>query len=241
MPATPAPTFAPTRWSIILAAQGTPDPAARRALNELAQTYWFPLYAFLRRNGHNPAEAEDLVQGFFARLLEKNALASVDQAKGKFRSFLLASLKNFTANQRDHAHAAKRGGTQKILPLDAADAESRYALEPAHNLTPDRLFERRWALALLDNVLAQLRHDYAKRNQSQLFAALESHLVGPAPDTYAALAQELAISESALKVAAHRLRKRYRDLLRQEVAQTLPAPADPAQINEELRALLATL
>ena len=237
---TPSPDarFAATRWSIVLTAgdwrAGT---AARRAMGELARQYWFPLYAFLRRQGHTPPAAEDLVQGFFTRLLEKDALGAVDRTKGKFRSFLLASLKNFLANEWHKQHAAKRGaGT--ILSLDALDAEARYAAEPIDQLTPDRVFERRWALAVLDHVLARLRQEYESRGQAGVFVALEHVLVGGEKAHHAQAAERLAITEGAAKVAAHRLRKRYRELLRDEIRQTV---ADDALVDEEIRHLLDSL
>lgn len=212
--------------------------ASRRAMGELARMYWFPLYAYLRRKGSTPADAEDLVQGFFARLLEKDALASVDRSKGKFRSFLLASLKNFMANEWDKSQAAKRGGGRHILALDAMDAEARYAAEPADELTPDRVFERRWALAVLEEVLLRLRNEYVGRGQGQLFAALEHLLTGGEGATYGRLGAQLDMSEGAVKVAGHRLRRRYRELLREEIAQTV---SDAALVDEEIRQLLTSL
>ena len=214
--------------------------AAQRAMGELARVYWFPLYAYLRRKGNSPPNAEDLVQGFFARLLEKDALASVDRSKGKFRSFLLAALQHFLANEWDKSHALKRGGRRQILALDAMDAEARYAAEPADQLTPERVFERRWALAVLEQVLTRLRNEYAGRGQGQaeIFAALEHLLVGGQGSTYAHLAEPLGMTEGAIKVAGHRLRRRYRELLRQEIAQTV---SDPALVDEEIRQLLVCL
>jgi RNA polymerase sigma-70 factor (ECF subfamily) len=214
--------------------------AARRAMGELAHVYWFPLYAYLRRKGSTPPDADDLVQGFFARLLEKDALASVDRSKGKFRSFLLASLQNFLANEWDKSHALKRGGGRQILALDAMDAEARYAAEPADHLTPERVFERRWALAVLEQVLTRLRSEYATRGrgQGEVFAALEPLLTGGQAAPYARLAEQLGMTEGAVKVAGHRLRRRYRELLREEIAQTV---SDPALVDEEIRQLLTSL
>jgi DNA-directed RNA polymerase specialized sigma24 family protein len=212
--------------------------AGRRAMGELAQTYWFPLYAYLRRKGHAPPQAEDLVQGFFARLLEKDALAAVDRGKGKFRSFLLASLQNFLANEWDKGRAQKRGGGREALSLDALDAEARYAAEPADNMTPERVFERRWALAVLENVLRRLRQEYAGRGQEEIFAALEHVLTGGQRAGYAQVALCLGMTEGAAKVAGHRLRRRYRELLREEIAQTV---AEPGQVDEEIRQLLGSL
>lgn len=231
--------FAATRWSIVLAAGDRRDSgAARRALGELIQTYWFPLYAYLRRQGSTPTDAEDLVQGFFLRLLEKEDLAAVDRAKGKFRSYLLASLQHFAANERRKARALKRGGNVHLLSLDAQAAEARYIAEPADEMTPQRLFERRWALAVLEQVLASLRREYAGRGQSEVFAALEHVLVGGGKADYASLAGQLGMSEGAIKVAAHRLRRRYRAILREEIAQTVD---DPAKVDEEISQLRASL
>jgi RNA polymerase sigma-70 factor (ECF subfamily) len=207
-------------------------------MGDLARLYWFPLYAYLRRKGHSPSEAEDLVQGFFARLLEKDALDAVDRSKGKFRSFLLASLKNFLSNERDKTQAAKRGGGRAMLSLDALDAEKRYAAQPVDEMTPERVFDRRWALAVLEQVLARLRQDYLARNQAEIFSALEHLLIGSDGATYGQIAGQLRMSESAVKVAAHRLRRRYRELLRQEIAQTV---SEPRMVDEEIRQLLASL
>ncbi|HVX86480.1 MAG TPA: sigma-70 family RNA polymerase sigma factor [Phycisphaerae bacterium] len=233
--------FHPTRWSLILAANAD-SPDARRALDDLLRIYWFPLYACLRRRGHAPDQAEDLTQGFLADLLTRNDLAAIRPAKGKFRSFLLAALTHYVSNQRDHARAVKRGGAHAHLSLHAPpDAESRYALEPSHILTPERLFDRRWALALLDQVLATLRARYAAAGQSALFDALSPLLTGELTQPYAQLAPTLGLTEPALKVAAHRLRKRYRDTLRAHIAATLPDPAPPAAIDEEIAHLLNSL
>jgi RNA polymerase sigma-70 factor (ECF subfamily) len=212
--------------------------AGHLAMGELAKAYWFPLYAYLRRQGNAPAEAEDLVQGFFTRLLEKDALAAVDRSKGKFRSFLLASLKNFVTNEWDKRHAAKVGGAREMLSLDTMDAETRYAAEPVDQMTCERVFERRWALTVLDQVLARLHDDYAGRGQGQVFAALEPLLVGTSQTTHAQVAAGLGMTEAAVKAAAHRLRRRYRELLREEIAQTV---GDPALVDDEIHQLLGSL
>jgi len=212
--------------------------AAQRAMGELARTYWFPLYAYLRRKGISPSQTEDLVQGFFARLLEKDALAGMDRSKGKFRSFLLASLKNFLANEWDKSRAVKRGGGQEILALDALDAEARYAAEPVDEMTPERVFERRWALAVLEQVLRRLRDEYAGRGQGGVFSALEHVLVGGQKASYGQVAERLGMGEGAVKVAGHRLRRRYRELLREEIAQTV---SEPGLVDEEIRQLLESL
>ncbi len=231
MPLTPhAPhDFLPTRWTLVLAAKLT-DTRAARALEDLARAYWYPLYAYARRQGLSAQDAEDLIQNFFAALIERRALSAVDRAKGRFRSFLLASLKHFMANEFDKARAQKRGGgvhTFSLSPQESEDAESRYRYEPADEITPEKLFERRWALAVLEGVLAQLEADYAKRNEAALFTALKPLITGGEPQhSHAALAQTLHSTEGAIKTAAHRLRRRYRDLLRAHIAQTVDTPEE---------------
>ncbi len=241
-PADPGPAsggrFATTHWSLIVAAQDASVPEARQALAELCRLYWYPLYAFIRRNGHADDRAQDLTQEFFARLLEKDGLAAVDQSKGRFRSFLLAACRHFLANQWDRDHAQKRGGGA-VLSIDFDGAEDRYTHEPAHDETPERLFERRWALALLERVLARLRGEYEAAGKGHLFACLKGRLAGEgATASHARTAAELGVSEGAVKVAVHRMRKRYRELLRDEIAQTVD---DPGQVEDEIRALFAAL
>ena len=209
----------------------------RRALGELIQAYWFPLYAYVRRQGAPPAQAEDLVQEFLTRLLERKDLARVDRAKGKFRSFLLAAIKHFLSNERERAAALKRGGGAPVVALDALDAEARYAIEPADEETPERLFDRRWALAVLDQVLARLRDEYGAAGKGGLYHAIEGCLTGGAAD-YASVARGLKMTEGAVRVAVHRLRRRYRDLLRQEIAQTVDSPE---HVEEEISYLLNCL
>jgi len=232
--------FAATRWSIVLAAGG--DCAAtdtRRALEELIQAYWFPLYAFVRRQGESPVAAEDLVQEFFARLLEKKSLSQVDPSKGKFRSFLLASVKHFLSKERAKSRAKKRGGGRPMLVIDASGAEARYAVEPADEMTPERLFDRRWALAVLDQVLDRLSREYAEGGKSELYAALEPCLTcGSGAVNYAQVARELKMAEGTVRVAVHRLRRRYRDLLKEEIAQTVDSPGE---VEEEIAYLLKCL
>jgi RNA polymerase sigma factor (sigma-70 family) len=226
MTTTPAQQFAATRWTVVL----TAGQGQSRALEELCRTYWYPLYAYVRRRGYEAHEAEDLTQEFFARLLTKNYLADVEREKGKFRSFLLASLKHFLANEWDKARAQKRGGGQTFVSLDA---ETRYRQEPADELSADKLLDRQWALALLDLVLTRLE---AETDATQ-FAALKSFLTAD-KDTipYAEVAGKLRTTEGAVKVAVHRLRKRYRALLREEIAHTV---AGPAEVDEEIRHLFA--
>src|SRR5262249_19335073 len=216
--------FAATRWTLVRAARDPSAPEAREALASLCAVYWYPLYAFIRRRGHDADEAQDLTQEFFARFLEKDGLASVDEGKGRFRSFLLAACKHFLSNARDRARALKRGGGRAPLSIDAAAAEGRYLGEPGHGETPERLFERRWALALLEQVLGRLRAEHEAAGKGPLFERLKRHLTGDEGGPHARAAAELGMSEGAVKVAVHRLRKRYRELLRDEIAQTLEAP-----------------
>jgi len=231
--------FAQTRWSIIAAArEGGEGSAYKRAMAELARTYWPPLYAYLRRHGQSPQQAEDLTQAFFARLIEHNDLRSVDSAKGKFRSFVLAALRHFVSNQRDKERAQKRGGGVRTISLSAGEAESGYSLDPVDTLTPEQVFNRRWALTVLTRVIECLQAEYRRRDQLPLFEALHGTLTGEITAGYATLAGRLGTTEGALQVAAHRMRKRYRELLRDEVAQTV---TDPALVDEELRELLNSL
>jgi len=231
--------FATTHWSLIAAAQDRSSPQAREALAMLCRAYWYPLYAFVRRQGHGPEEAQDLTQEYFARLLEKDFLDAVDPAKGKFRSFLLAACKHFLSNERDRRNAQKRGGRCEVVSIDLPHAEERYRLEPADHLTPEKLFERRWALTLLEQVLARLRDDYARSEKGPLFEQLKGFLAGKKADSsYHAAADALGLSEGAVKVAVHRLRKRYRELLQEEIARTL---GDPKLVEEEIQQLFAAL
>jgi RNA polymerase sigma-70 factor (ECF subfamily) len=231
--------FVATRWTVVLAAaKGRDSPEVADAMAELCRTYWYPLYAFIRRRGYESHEAEDLTQEFFARLLERHVLVGIDREKGKFRAFLLAAAKHFLANERDRAQAQKRGGGRAMIAWDCLNAEARYRLEPAHDLTPERLFERRWALALLDRVLARLQAEFDEGGKTRLFEALKGALAGGLESTYAAIAERLGMSEVAVKVAVHRLRRRYRHLLREEIAHTV---ADPTEIDEEIRHLLDCL
>ncbi len=205
---------------------------------ELARVYWPPLYAYLRRNGHSPEQAEDLTQAFFARLIERNDLRSVDSAKGKFRSFALAALKHFVSNERDKERTQKRGGHVRTFSLSASEAESGYHLEPIDSATPEQVFNRKWTVTILNRVVARLQDEYRGRDQKSLFDALQGTLTGEITSGYATLAGALGTTEGALQVAAHRMRKRYRQLLRQEVAQTV---SDPSLVDEELRDLLNSL
>ena len=229
--------FASTRWSLIVAAKGRDEPEARRALAELCQLYWFPLYGYVRHRGHAHEAAQDLTQEFFARLLEKGGLGQPDPAKGRFRSYLLTACQNFLANQRDRDSAQKRGGGEPILSLDFQTAEGRYVREPVDARTPEQEFERCWALALLDRALAGLRADYAASGKEPLFDRLKGALTGEA-ESYADMAADLTLSEGAVKVAAHRLRQRYRDRLRAVIGETVESPDE---IDDEIRAMFAAL
>lgn len=227
--------FATTRWSVVLAAGKDRSPEGKRALVALCETYWHPLYAFVRRRGHPAEEAQDLTQAFFARLLEKESVAEADPARGKFRSFLLGSLNHFLANQWRRDHAQKRGGSQAILSLDFQRGEESLSLEPAHDLTPEKLFERQWAMTLLTTALARLREEYTAAGKQALLERLHPYLGGDGDAApYAEIARQLGMSEGAVKVAVHRLRRRCRDLLREEIAQTV---SGPEEVDQELRDL----
>jgi RNA polymerase sigma factor (sigma-70 family) len=218
---------------------GTDSPQAHQALEALCGNYWYPLYAYVRRQGHSAHDAQDLTQAFFARLLEKNYLADVQREKGRFRSFLLASLKHFLANEWDREQALKRGGGKRLIALDEDSAESRYKLEPKDEVSADKIYERRWALTLLDQVLAKLRGEFEKDGKLQQFETLKQYLsAGRTSVSYAQAADKLGMNEGAIKVAVHRLRKRYRELLRAEIAQTV---ATASEIEEEIRYLFAAL
>jgi RNA polymerase sigma-70 factor (ECF subfamily) len=227
--------FATTRWTLVAAAGQDSSPEGRRALAELCGTYWYPLYAFVRHKGIQSAEAQDLVQAFFAELLQHDRLRLADPQRGRFRSFLLAALNHFLANQWRHEVALKRGGGVRTLPLDFSAGEERYGREPVHGWTAERLYERRWAITLLDRTLARLRQEYEADGKLELFEALKLHLGGGDERVpYDELAGRLGKSVGAVKVAAHRLRKRCGELLRDEIAETV---SSPDEIDEELHAL----
>jgi RNA polymerase sigma-70 factor (ECF subfamily) len=231
--------FETTHWSVVLAARDRDAPRAEQALAALCAAYWYPLYAFVRRQGHDPDRAADLTQEFFARLLEKDYLKAVDRAKGRFRSFLLAACKHFLANVHDREVALKRGGGRRPVSIDQRDAEGRYLCEPAHDLTPERLFERRWALTLLDRALDQVSREFHRGGKGVLYDRLKVVLTGAAEAaSYARLGAELGMTEDAVKKAAQRLRQRYRAVLRELVAETVE---EPGQVEDEIRALFAIL
>ncbi len=229
--------FTTTHWSVVLAAVPGDSPQATAALEQLCRTYWYPLYACVRRRGHSPEDAQDLTQEFVARLVSTHALGAVHPAKGRFRSFLLASLNHFLANEWDKARTLKRGAGQPAISLD--DAETRYRVEPSEHLAPDRLFERQWALALLAQVTARLREDYQAAGKGPLFDALQIYLTGEQGlPPYRETAEQLGLSLDAVKKAVERLRRRYGEWLREEIAHTV---TNPVEVDDELRHLRAAL
>jgi RNA polymerase sigma factor (sigma-70 family) len=220
---------------VIAAAADTSCSGAHEALATLCETYWFPLYGYLRSRGHDAEDAQDLTQAFFTRLLEKHAISQADPARGRFRSFLLASLKHFAANERERNSAGKRGGGIPAVSLGVVDAEGRYQLEASSDETPDRIFDRRWASTLLARALSRLDAETSESGRRPLFEGLRIYLTGDQPElSYAETATRLGMSEGAVKVAVHRLRRKFRDLVRDEIAQTVAAPED---VDDELRHL----
>jgi RNA polymerase sigma-70 factor (ECF subfamily) len=230
-------SFPTTRWTLVISAADPGHHEARDALVELCERYWYPIYAFIRRRGYPADQAQDLTQEFFVRVLEGRYLDRADPEKGRFRAFILTSLKFFLADDGDRQRAQKRGGGA-VFSLDLSSGDERYRREPAHAETPERIFERRWVLSMLDRVVDRLRDEYAQRGRLDHFDRLKVFLLDRSDAPYAALARDLGTSEGALKVAIHRLRKRYRDLFRQEIAETV---ADAADIEPELRFLAAAL
>ncbi len=231
--------FLPTQWSVVLDAQRTQPERARAALERLCSLYWYPLYAFIRRRGHDKEDAEDLTQSFFAHLLGKDGLSRVDRSKGRFRTFLLACLVNFLNDERDRQHAAKRGGGKQTFSWDELEAEEKYQHEPAGSLTPERLFERRWALTLIDQVTRRLRQEYETGGKKELFKQLEPCLTGEvSPDFYDEVATCLKMNAGAVRVALHRLRRRLGELLRSEIAHTVTRPEE---VEAEIRYLFTAL
>src|SRR5262245_6075847 len=231
--------FATTRWSLVLAAGRDSTAGSRAAFSELCELYWRPVYAFARRQGHDVDQAEDLTQAFFARLLEKHVVQAADPQRGRFRSFLLASFKHFVANERDRAHAQKRGSGKVMIGLDFELAEARYSAEPVDTLTPEAVFERQWALNILDRVLTTLRDECINAGKADLFDRVRDQLAGDrSPGGYAAIAESLGTTEGAVKVNVHRLRRRCRDLLRAEIEATV---SDSSEIDEEIGFLMSTV
>jgi RNA polymerase sigma-70 factor (ECF subfamily) len=231
--------FATTHWSVVLTAGRTDTVRAEGALARLCQTYWYPLYAYVRRRGYSAEDAQDLTQEFFARLLERQSLASADPNRGRFRSFMLGVMNHFLADEWNRARAQKRGGGATMLPLQFDTAETRYGHEPVDQTTPEQNYERRWAMALLAEVLRRLGEEYKEEGRAELFAELNPCLVGERmAQPYAELAARLGVNEGTIKTAVHRLRQRYRQLLREEIAHTV---AEPGEVEAEMRHLFMVL
>lgn len=229
------PPFVTTHWSVVLSAQNKDSPKSAQALEELCRIYWYPLYAYARRAGHSATDAEDLTQVFFARLLEKDYLKSAAPEKGRFRSFLLVALKRYLADEWDRQHAQKRGGFASVVSIDQALAESRFASEPAHSLQPDVLFDRQWAVTLLERTLARLQEEYVASGRANLFEYLRGCLAKDETGLpYVEIAARLNLTEAAVKMAVHRLRARYREILEAEIAETV---SSPEEIEDEIRHL----
>ncbi len=231
--------FPRTHWTVVLAAGRQASSESQAALETLCRTYWYPLYAFVRHRGHSREDAQDLVQGFFARLLARRDLATVEPERGRFRCFLLAALRHFLANERDRQRAAKRGGGAQTIPLDEVLAENQFSQEPVNELTPEKLYERSWAWTVLDRVRARLREEFYAHDKGVRFELLEKFLPGEESDlTCAEVGTRLGLSEGTIKAEIHRLRQRYRALLRDEIAQTVQS-AD--EVAEEIRHLTAVV
>ena len=227
--------FETTNWSVVLAAGHGSSSSIRHALDSLCQTYWFPLYSFARRQGNSPEDAQDLTQEFFARFLARGYFALANRDRGRFRTFLLSSLKHFLTEEWRRANRQKRGG-ESVVSFNFEDAESRYSIEPLEELSPDTLYDRRWAEALLERVLGRLSQDYNSTGRARVYEQLQQFVWGRQSEmTYAEMGERLGMNEGAIKVAVHRLRQRFRDLLRDEVEHTVE---NPNQVEEELRHLL---
>jgi RNA polymerase sigma factor (sigma-70 family) len=234
-----AATFATTHWSVVLAAGQSADAQASEALEQLCRTYWYPLYAYVRRRGHGPEDAQDLAQEFFALLLRKEYFRLANRARGRFRTFLLHALEHFLVNEWKRAQCAKRGGGLTCLSLDVEGAEHRYTNEPAVTMTPERAYEKQWAATLLEHVLSTVKQEYADAGNSRVFAELADSLWGKDGSVaFAEIGARLGLTEGAARGAMHRLRTRYRERLRREVAQTV---AEPGEVDEELRYLITVV
>jgi len=232
--------FVTTHWSVVVKAGQSDTPRAHQALSHLCETYWYPLYTYVRKRGYSPEDAQDLTQEFFARLLERNWVSEADQERGRFRSFLLSAMNHFLSDEWDKARAQKRGGGRKNIPLQLDTAETRYGVEPADPITPEQSFERRWALTLLEQVLNRLQRDYEQEGKAQLFAELRFAIsADQAAIPYAELAARLGMSEAAIRVSVHRLRKEYRQALRAQIAETVTDEAEVAAELAYLREILS--
>jgi RNA polymerase sigma-70 factor (ECF subfamily) len=234
----PSPRFATTRWSLVLAVREGRSPEAVSALATLCETYWLPVYAFIRRSGRSSDDAKDLTQGFFMRVLEKDYFGQAREERGRFRSFLLAAVRHFLANQRDWEQAQKRGGEYPHLSLEFETGERTYQIEPVDAETPERLYERRWALAVIDGALSRVQEKYEAGGRRELFLRLRPFLMGEEPGSYADLAAVLKVSEGSLRVAAHRMRQQFAATLRETIADTVQTPEE---VDEELRHLMAAV
>jgi len=231
--------FVTTHWSVVLSARKQDSPQSAAALEALCRTYWYPLYAYVRRQGHSPHDSQDLTQEFFARLLQKDYLKAALREKGRFRTFLIVALKRFLANEWDRLRAQKRGGGQALLALDTESAEDRYRIEPPEGATAERLFERRWALTLLDRTMTRLREEFTASGKREEFKRLKACLTADRGEiSYAEIARALGQSEGTVRVAVHRLRKRFREVFREEIAQTV---SSPEEIESEVRYLVGVL
>lgn len=227
--------FATTRWSLVLAAGQRSSPAADDALATLCQTYWYPLYAFARRRGCAPEDAADLTQGFFVSLIDKGFLRTADQQRGRFRSFLLTVFKRFLSHEHERQQTQKRGGGRTLFSIDVAVGEQRYQYEPTDDWTPEKIYERRWALTLLDDVMLRLEAEYQQKGKADLFAQCKIYLTaGTRAPAHAEVADNLSMTPAAIRVAVHRLRQRYKELLQEAVAQTI-GPEE--SITEEITRL----
>ena len=232
--------FKTTHWNLVVSSRQSDVELRQQSLAELCEAYWYPLFAYLRRKGHAPEQAADYVQGFFLQLIDKSFLDSVEPEKGRFRWFLMSAIGRYVANEHKKQAAIKRGGGQKLISLDVDDAEQRYQLEPSEGWTAEKLYDRRWALSLLQQALAELEQRQSKKNKRELYLALQSTLSGVAMtgDQYEEIAERLQMSIGAVKVAAHRLREKYREILIEQVRQTV---TDPEIVDSELDVLLQAL
>lgn len=228
--------FQTTHWSVVLRGGDVLSEEGRLALEKLCRMYWFPIYAFIRKRGYSPEQAQDLTQGFFATFLEKNQIAKAARERGRFRCFLMSSVENFLYNEHDRARAQKRGGGQELISLDEQDAEARYLSEPGTEPDPAKTFEQRWAATLLNTVLTRLQEEFSATGRRDLFEALQAHLWGDSESVpYPQLAEQFGLSLANIKTTAHRLRLRYRELLRAEIANTVALPSD---VDDEIRHLM---